>query len=149
MHRALLLGLALASNGCAGLAFRDRGVPQGLDVPAFGPAGAATNLIPSVIYIRAGVPLEATGNTIGTKSGEACAYSILGWVTVGDASIRAAADAGGVRSLGSVDTKYRNILGVWAQLCTVVTEGEPSEVSGQPAEVSPESSAPPQPPPGP
>jgi hypothetical protein len=139
---AVLAALPFLVNGCAGLAFQNRGVPQGL------PSAMTVGLpIPSVIYVDAAQPLQATGNSLGKKKGEACATSILGWVTTGDASIRAAADAAGITAIGAVDNNYTNILGVYAKFCTMVSEGvagaspapEPApEAVPAPAEPAPE-----------
>ncbi|MCA9492812.1 MAG: hypothetical protein KC621_22920, partial [Myxococcales bacterium] len=60
-------------------------------------------------------------NNIGKKKGEACATSILGWITTGDASIRAAADAGGIKEISAVDGSIKNVLGIFATYCTVVS----------------------------
>jgi hypothetical protein len=95
----LLLGL----TGCAGFAFMGQH-----------PAVA-------VIYADATTPIHATDNQVGKKKGEACATSILGLVTTGDASIRAAADAGGIKSISAVDGSIMNILGLFAKYCTVVS----------------------------
>jgi hypothetical protein len=95
----VLLGL----TGCAGFAFSGQGVAQGF------------------IYADANTPVHATENNIGKKKGEACAVSILGLITTGDASIRAAADAGGIKEMSAVDTQFTNILGIWAKYCTVVS----------------------------
>jgi hypothetical protein len=95
----VLMGL----TGCAGIAFMGQGVPSG------------------AIYADAQTPIMATENQIGKKKGEACAVSILGIITTGDASIRAAADAGGVKEMSAIDAKITNILGIWAKYCTVVS----------------------------
>lgn len=96
---AVLMGL----TGCAGIAFQAQGVPI---------AG---------IYADASTGLHATNNSIGKKKGEACASSILGLVTTGDAGIRAAADAGNIDDISTVDVSIMNILGIYAKMCTVVS----------------------------
>ena len=93
----------MALTGCAGAAFMGQGVPQGF------------------IYADATTPIHATENNIGKKKGEACAVSILGIVTTGNASIRAAADAGGIKQMSAIDSQITNILGIWAKYCTVVS----------------------------
>jgi hypothetical protein len=98
----LLLGL----TGCAGFAFQGQGTAMGF------------------IYANADTPVMATENPIGKKKGEACATSILGIVTTGDASIRAAADAGGVKNISAVDARIKNILGIVATYCTLVSGTE-------------------------
>ena len=95
----ILLGL----TGCAGIAFQGQGVAI------------------AVLYADATTPRHATTNNLGKKKGEACATSILGLVTTGDATIRAAADAGGIKNISAVDSKIRNILGIVATYCTVVS----------------------------
>jgi hypothetical protein len=104
MYKLMAMPIVLMSlTGCAGFAFMGQGVPQGF------------------IYASADVPVHATTNNIGKKKGEACATSILGIVTTGDASIRAAADAGGVNSISAVDASIKNILGIVATYCTQVS----------------------------
>lgn len=95
----VLMGL----TGCAGIAFQAQGVPT---------AG---------IYADASTGLHATNNSIGKKKGEACASSILGLITTGDAGIRAAADAGNIDNISAVDVSIMNILGIYAKMCTVVS----------------------------
>lgn len=104
MYKLLAVPLLLGSlTGCAGMAFRGQGV-------AF--AG---------LYADATTPVHATTNNVGKKKGEACATSILGLVTTGDATIRAAADAGGVKNVSAVDASIKNILGIVATYCTIVS----------------------------
>ncbi len=61
----------------------------------------------------------AVGSGTGTKSGEACASSILGIFASGDASISAAKAAGGITQLAHVDHNVSSILGIYASTCTV------------------------------
>lgn len=56
----------------------------------------------------------------GSKTGESCASSILGFVATGDASISAAKKAGGISKVSSFDHKDFSILGFYASTCTVV-----------------------------
>jgi hypothetical protein len=95
----LLLGLP----GCAGFAFMGQGVANGF------------------IYADAVTPVHHTNNNVGRKTGEACASSILGLVTTGDASIRAAADAGGIRDISVVDASIMQVLGIYAKHCIIVS----------------------------
>ncbi|MGA7121254.1 MAG: TRL-like family protein [Polyangiaceae bacterium] len=62
----------------------------------------------------------SAGAGSGTKTGEACAMSILGVVAIGDASIDLAKSNGGVSQVASVDHKVFSILGIYANVCTVV-----------------------------
>ena len=61
---------------------------------------------------------QASG-ALGTKEGKACATSILALVSSGDASIEAAAKAGGITKVMSVDhhTKWTLLFG---EYCTIV-----------------------------
>ncbi len=142
MRGAPLLAL-LALSGCAGLAFKHRGVPSGLP------------LLPvpfDTVYTDASGPQLVTGNPVGKRKGEACASSVLGWVTTGDASVRAAADAGGITRIVSVEYAYQNVLGVWAKYCTIVSGSDrvvgpapapaPPTPPGPPAEATPSPGAP-------
>jgi len=62
----------------------------------------------------------ATTATGATKEGKACAKSILGWVSSGDASVAAAKAAGGITTVSSVDHTASQILGIVGEWCTVV-----------------------------
>jgi hypothetical protein len=64
--------------------------------------------------------VQAEG-TVGTKVGEAKAYGVLGIAAWGDDSITAAAKAGGIKKIGTVDKKILNILGIWQMVTTIVT----------------------------
>ncbi len=99
---AALVALALSTTGCAGIAFNGR-------------VGYAA------IYAENKMPETATSNSPGPKTGEACAQSVLGWVTTGDATIPTAARNGGIRRIATVDNKHTNILGVYSTYCVVVT----------------------------
>ena len=57
---------------------------------------------------------------IGAKEGKSCAQSILGLVATGDASVKAAASAGGIKNVTRVDHYSRNILGILGEYCTIV-----------------------------
>ncbi|MEQ1571338.1 MAG: TRL-like family protein [Myxococcota bacterium] len=104
MQKLLAVPLVLlALTGCAGVAFQGQGVAMG------------------ILYADATTPKHATNNNLGKKKGEACATSILGLVTTGDATIRAAADAGGIKEVSAVDVSIKNIIGVVATYCTIVS----------------------------
>ena len=62
----------------------------------------------------------STSTAVGAKSGEACASGILGLISSGDASIKAAAAAGGITKVNAVDYKNDNLLGsVLTKTCTI------------------------------
>lgn len=62
---------------------------------------------------------EADGG-LGSKEGTACAQSILGLVAMGDASVKTAANDGGIKEIKAVDHSTKNILGIFATYCTIV-----------------------------
>ncbi len=63
------------------------------------------------------------GNDAGqaTKTGKACASSILGIIATGDASIKSAAKKGGIAKVSTVDYSAFSILGFYAESCTIVS----------------------------
>ncbi|MCA9492813.1 MAG: hypothetical protein KC621_22925 [Myxococcales bacterium] len=118
MRKLLLVPALLASlTGCAGMAF-------------------GNGVFTATIYADGNSPWQATDNNIGKKKGEACASSILGWFTTGDAGIRAAADAGGITQISAVDSHITNILGIYAKYCTVVS-GDAGDGGGKKPEHAP------------
>lgn len=79
---------------------------------------------PLGLYSEISAPLSTEGPiTLGSKTGEATAKSILGIVAIGDCSINTAAKNGGLKTIRHVDYRYKNILGV-VQETTVVVYGE-------------------------
>lgn len=58
---------------------------------------------------------------LGAKSGESCAYSVMALYASGDASVQAAAAAGGIRTIRAVDYRKMSALGVvYSKVCTIV-----------------------------
>ena len=76
----------------------------------FGPSGA--------IFTSTKIGVHGTAPN-GAKSGKACAQSFLGLVAIGDASVSAAAAAGGITAVQSIDIEVFSLL-VYGQACTVV-----------------------------
>ena len=64
--------------------------------------------------------LVANNNVLISKSGEACATNILGIVSFGDSSIEQAKNGAAVREVATVDREYLSVLGIFAEVCTVV-----------------------------
>lgn len=64
---------------------------------------------------------EGVTASVGTKTGEACATSILGLFATGDASVESAKKAGDISEVSSVDSHSTSILGLYATFCTTVT----------------------------
>ncbi len=98
----LALSLCLSTAGCGGLAFI--------------PAGAPIGLVQSTSTSKA-----VGSSVIGTRHGKACAISILQVVTVGDASVSAAARDGGITQIGVVDNDDFNLFGWYSRHCSEVT----------------------------
>ena len=71
------------------------------------------------IYTDLKGPVAMGSATGSSKVGEAKATSIVG-VALGDASIETAMKNGNITKVHHVDTKVRNILGVYAEYTTVV-----------------------------
>ncbi len=72
-----------------------------------------------ILYTDVKGPVDA-GDSVGSKEGEACAESLLGLIARGDASIQAAAKAGGISRIASVDHRTENLLGIIGRFCTIV-----------------------------
>ncbi len=88
--------------------------------------GCAAGMTPVTGFLFSDVsgPLTATASTAGfNRMGQSEATSILGWVATGDASINAAARAGGISRIHHVDYHTQSILGVYAKT-TVTVYGE-------------------------
>lgn len=98
---ALVLALAasvmLATTGCMGVASPVAGVFVIADVKWDGYADGR----------------------IGDKEGKSCAQSYLALFATGDASIEAAAEAGGITDVMSVDHESRWLL-IFGEYCTIV-----------------------------
>lgn len=106
MRKSILALTVLASllSGCAGISFAGRGVPMG------------------ALFVDSGTNEQISdqqGNNF-MKTGEACAKSILGWVVIGQADVKTAAEDGGISDVAVVDNRYKNILGLYAEYCVIV-----------------------------
>lgn len=77
--------------------------------------GQAGLLYQNVLY-----PIAATPNQAGSRMGDACSTSILGWVTTGDASIETARRNGEITLITSVDAHDSSVLGVYSRHCVIV-----------------------------
>lgn len=86
-----------------------------------GCAMSANAPVTGTVYLGANGATAATSNALSGKSGKSCASSILGIVGLGDASIAAAAKAGGISKVAAVDSENFGVLGIYAKNCTVVT----------------------------
>ena len=73
-----------------------------------------------VLYTGAKAPVLVGPGKKSSKTGKACASSILGLIATGDASIGAATAQGKIRRIHHVDSEAFSILGLYATYCTVV-----------------------------
>ncbi|WNM58859.1 TRL-like family protein [Candidatus Nitrospira allomarina] len=71
-------------------------------------------------YTEAKFGNQVTDGPAGTKTGTACATSILAMVATGDASQEKAMANGGITQITYVDHSAKNILGIWGEWCTIV-----------------------------
>jgi hypothetical protein len=71
-----------------------------------------------MIFTSVSGPVAATGNSGGSKMGQATSTGILGFAG-GDASINTAAANGGITKISHVDYHTTGLLGIYAK--TVVT----------------------------
>jgi len=101
-------------------AFRYSLLAVGLALFGFMAMGCNTVYSPAagMIWMDVKGPVDA-GDKVGTKEGRACAKSILGMVATGDASIKAAAAAGGITKIDSVD-HHSTWMVVMGEYCTIV-----------------------------
>ena len=65
--------------------------------------------------------VTATGLPTGPKRGVSCSQNYLGAATLGDASIEAAKQSAGIKTVTSVDRYYHRVFTFYGPLCTVVT----------------------------
>ena len=85
-------------------------------------AGCATGMSPVGTGLITDVkgPVTATSAT-GSKTGSACASSIIGLINKGDASIAAAKKAGGIGTVASVDYHTKGFYPFFGETCIIVT----------------------------
>lgn len=89
-----------------------------LAMPLSGCLAVATPAM-GTLYTDVHGPLDTEGSVSG-KTGESCATSYLGLVATGDASLKAAAAAGGIKNVTAADHHTTNILGLIGTFCTIV-----------------------------
>ncbi|MCZ8155681.1 MAG: TRL-like family protein [Leptospira sp.] len=81
--------------------------------PGFGPNGG--------LFSSTTTGVHGANNGAGAKVGQACASSILGFIGVGGETVANIAASAGITNIKSVNLKTFSILGLYANLCTVVT----------------------------
>ena len=65
--------------------------------------------------------LQGGPTEVGSKTGEACVGAILGLISSGDAGVKAAAAAGSITKVHTIDYRNDNLLGsVLSNTCTIV-----------------------------
>ncbi|MDR1898674.1 MAG: TRL-like family protein [Treponema sp.] len=69
-------------------------------------------------------PVSATGNPIGSKTGQASGQIILGIFGDVDAGIVAAAQAGGISKVSTVDLQVKQFVGLLFTTYTTTVTGE-------------------------
>ncbi|GMT38478.1 TRL family protein [Helicobacter bizzozeronii] len=82
-------------------------------------SGCASPLPVGAFFTGVKLPVSGNGDP-GSKTGEASCNSILGIVAWGDCSVEAAAKAGDIKTIKSVDRKVTNIVGVYGHYTTIV-----------------------------
>lgn len=82
--------------------------------------GCATPFPFGMLYTEIKAPVAAADGVSYSKVGTAKSTSILGLVATGDASIKAAAANGGIRTVKYVDYDAKNILGIYGEYTTTV-----------------------------
>jgi len=87
-------------------------------VPLSGCIAVASPAI-GTLYTNVKGPIDAEG-PVGSRTGRACAGSLLSLIATGDASISAAAANGGIREVTTVEHESTNLLGIYGEFCTIV-----------------------------
>ncbi len=80
----------------------------------------AMSPVSGVWYTAVKAPLAVSPQQGSSKMGTSTCSSILGLIAMGDASIEAAAKAGGISKIHHVDYQASSILGLYATFTTVV-----------------------------
>ena len=80
---------------------------------------AVTPHMPGIVVVSKGNVTTTLVKKPAKKTGEACTISILGLVTVGNASIDSAIKNGQIKKVSYIDNSYKNILGIYQQYCTL------------------------------
>lgn len=72
------------------------------------------------LFSDATLPITATSNSKGSKTGTAKSTNIIG-IHTGDSSIQAAAKSAGISKIYTVDVHGKCILGVYSETTVIVT----------------------------
>ncbi len=87
-------------------------IASGILVAALGLGGCATSMPYGGLYTNLKLPITATSNHRGMKSGTATCQSVLGLIAQGDCSIETAMKNGHISKVTHVDWDANNILGI-------------------------------------
>jgi len=82
--------------------------------------GCASPMPVGILYTEVTLPAIATANAKAEKVGVSECTSVLSLVSMGDASIDAAARNGGITKIHSVDWEANSILGIYGTYRTIV-----------------------------
>ena len=99
---ASLLATAAAATGCAMAS-----------APVIPPAAAIQNY-------QAPLDIDNHETQLGAKRGTASTYAVLGLVSWGDGSTRAAAAEGGLTTIRTADYEFFTVFGLYSRYTTVV-----------------------------
>ena len=102
MKKSMVLAAALLSASFLG------GCATGFKAPILGG-----------IYTNTTGPEMSTSNTSASKTGTATCEAILG-IATGDCSIGTAMKNGGIKKIHYVDSKVKNVLGIYVEYTTIV-----------------------------
>ncbi|MCE9599678.1 MAG: TRL-like family protein [Spirochaetia bacterium] len=80
--------------------------------PGFGPNGS--------LFSSTKTGLSGNGDGRGSKTSEGCAHSILGLIGVGGKDVTSLAEDAGIKTIKGVSVHTFSVLGLYANLCTVV-----------------------------
>lgn len=72
------------------------------------------------LYNNATEGMIAYNNVAITKTGEACSKNYLGLIAIGNNSIEEAKSDGNITNIATVDTEFKNILGIYQHACTII-----------------------------
>ena len=99
---AVSLSALLASLGCAMTS-----------APVIPPAAL-------VQTYKAPLDIDNDQTQLGSKSGKSETFNVLGVVSWGDGSTRAAAQNGGISTIRSADYEFFSVLGIYSRYTTIV-----------------------------
>ncbi len=83
--------------------------------------GCATPMPMGALYYGSTLPITATSNTIGSKTGTATCTSFMSLISFGDCSAQTAAKNGEITKISTVDFKVTSVLGIISDYTTIVT----------------------------